>query len=314
VRAIRKTPIVVNDSRGFYTSRVVGTYIREGHLMLTEGVPAAMIENVGRQSGMPVGPLSLNDEGGGRSRVEDPQATEADLGAAAIDPRQKTLLAEMVDKRGRFGRKNGKGFYDYPASGPKRLWPGPRRAAAHEAGPGQDRRAGAQAPLLAIQALETARCFEEEVLTDVREADVGSILGFGYAPLFGRDAVLHRHDGAEESSSRCARALSVQVRRAASSRTSCWSRWRQKGESFYTRFAPKRQKAAALGFHLTLAVVDGARLVRSTRIAAAAGDAILVIADDHPRIRRRGAAQRPMKLQDHALATEHACGRGRPIA
>ena len=62
VRAIRKTPIVVNDSRGFYTSRVVGTYIREGHLMLTEGVPAAMVENLGKQAGMPVGPLSLNDE------------------------------------------------------------------------------------------------------------------------------------------------------------------------------------------------------------------------------------------------------------
>jgi len=122
VRAIRKTPIVVNDSRGFYTSRVVGTYIREGHLMLTEGVPPAMIENVGRMAGMPVGPLALNDEVAVDLAWKILNATEADLGAKAIDPRQKKLLQEMVEKRGRFGRKNGKGFYDYPANGPKKLW------------------------------------------------------------------------------------------------------------------------------------------------------------------------------------------------
>src|SRR3984893_3906955 len=124
VRAIRKTPIVVNDSRGFYTSRVVGTYIREGHLMLAEGVPAAMIENVGRMAGMPVGPLALNDEVAVDLAWKILKATEADLGAKAIDPRQKVLLAEMVEKRQRLGRKNRKGFYDYPETGPKKLWPG----------------------------------------------------------------------------------------------------------------------------------------------------------------------------------------------
>ena len=124
VRAIRKTPIVVNDSRGFYTSRVVGTYIREGHLMLTEGVPAAMIENVGRMAGMPVGPLALTDEVAVDLAWKILKATEADLGAKMIDLKQKALLEEMVEKRGRFGRKNGKGFYDYPSNGPKRLWPG----------------------------------------------------------------------------------------------------------------------------------------------------------------------------------------------
>ena len=92
VRAIRKTPIVVNDSRGFYTSRVVGTYLREGHLMLADGVPAAMIENVGRMAGMPVGPLALNDEVAVDLAWKILKATEADLGPAAIDPRQKTLL------------------------------------------------------------------------------------------------------------------------------------------------------------------------------------------------------------------------------
>src|SRR6202011_3704506 len=110
VRAIRKTPIVVNDSRGFYTSRVVGTYLREGHLMLAEGVPAAMIENVGKQAGMPVGPLALNDEVAVDLAWKILKATEADLGAEAVDASQKALLAAMVERHGRFGRKNRKGF------------------------------------------------------------------------------------------------------------------------------------------------------------------------------------------------------------
>src|SRR5262249_9111121 len=123
VRAIRKTPIVVNDSRGFYTSRVVGSYLRGGHLMLAERVPAGRIETIGGMAGMPVGPLSLNDEVAVDLAWKILKATEADLGAGAIEPRQKALLEEMVDKRGRLGRKNGKGFYDYPQGGPKKLWP-----------------------------------------------------------------------------------------------------------------------------------------------------------------------------------------------
>jgi 3-hydroxyacyl-CoA dehydrogenase / enoyl-CoA hydratase / 3-hydroxybutyryl-CoA epimerase len=104
VRAIRKTPIVVNDSRGFYTSRVVGTYLREGHLMLSEGVPAAMIENVARMAGMPVGPLSLNDEVAVDLAWKILKATEADLGAEAVDPRQKALLAQARSRAHRCRR------------------------------------------------------------------------------------------------------------------------------------------------------------------------------------------------------------------
>ena len=185
VRAIRKTPIVVNDSRGFYTSRVVGTYLREGHLMLSDGVPAAMIENVGRMAGMPVGPLALNDEVAVDLAWKILKATEADLGAAAVDARQKALLEEMVEKRGRFGRKNGKGFYDYPQSGPKRLWPGLADLQQTKLDPDTISVNELKQRLLAIQALETARCIEEGVVTDVREADVGSILGFGFAPFTG---------------------------------------------------------------------------------------------------------------------------------
>jgi 3-hydroxyacyl-CoA dehydrogenase / enoyl-CoA hydratase / 3-hydroxybutyryl-CoA epimerase len=185
VRAIRKTPIVVNDSRGFYTSRVVGTYLREGHLMLSDGVPAAMIENVGRMAGMPVGPLALNDEVAVDLAWKILKATEADLGAGAVDARQKALLEEMVEKRGRFGRKNGKGFYDYPQSGPKRLWPGLADLQPKKLDPDTISVDELKKRLLGIQALESARCFEEGVVTDVREADVGSILGFGFAPFTG---------------------------------------------------------------------------------------------------------------------------------
>jgi 3-hydroxyacyl-CoA dehydrogenase/enoyl-CoA hydratase/3-hydroxybutyryl-CoA epimerase len=188
VRAIRKTPIVVNDSRGFYASRVVGAYIREGHLMLMEGVPAAMIENVARMAGMPVGPLALNDEVAVDLAWKILQATEADLGPDAVEPRQKVLLQELVEKRGRLGRKNRKGFYDYPESGPKRLWSGLQELQGTK--PTLDQVERIDIPelkhrFLAIQALETVRCFEEGVLTDVREADVGSILGFGFAPFTG---------------------------------------------------------------------------------------------------------------------------------
>ncbi|MEJ8570982.1 3-hydroxyacyl-CoA dehydrogenase NAD-binding domain-containing protein [Microbaculum marinum] len=184
-RAIRKTPIVVNDSRGFYTSRVVGTYIREGHLMLMEGVPAAMIENVGRMAGMPVGPLSLNDEVAVDLAWKILQATKQDLGEKGVDPRQEELLEEMVVKRGRLGRKNGKGFYDYPDKGKKHLWPDLAELQPEHLDPDSVDVEEIKHRLLVIQALETARCFAEGVLTDVREADVGSILGFGYAPFSG---------------------------------------------------------------------------------------------------------------------------------
>ena len=124
VRAIKKTPIVVNDCRGFYVNRCVGNYMVEAHAMVMEGVPPAMIENAARMAGMPVGPLALNDEVGVDLSWKILQATKKDLGAGAVSPEQEKLIEAMVVKENRFGRKNGKGFYDYPASGPKSLWPG----------------------------------------------------------------------------------------------------------------------------------------------------------------------------------------------
>ncbi|MBV9457436.1 MAG: enoyl-CoA hydratase/isomerase family protein, partial [Bradyrhizobium sp.] len=125
-RQIGKTPIVVNDSRGFYANRCVGRYIAEGNEMFLEGVPPAMIENTAKMAGMPVGPLSLSDEVALDLGLKVMKATEADLGPNAVNPEQKKLMVEMVEKQGRLGRKNAKGFYDYPekGKGQKSLWAG----------------------------------------------------------------------------------------------------------------------------------------------------------------------------------------------
>ncbi len=183
VRQIKKTPIVVNDSRGFFTSRVVMTYISEGHFMLDEGVTSTLIENAGRMAGMPVGPLSLNDEVALDLSWKILQATKTDMGDA-YEPRAiDGILEEMVVKRKRYGRKNGQGFYDYSEKGKKKLWPGITDIVApKDTGVGVEE---IKERLLIIQALETARCFEENVLTDPREGDVGAILGFGFAPYTG---------------------------------------------------------------------------------------------------------------------------------
>ena len=185
VRAIKKTPILVNDCRGFFANRCVMNYIREGHLMLAEGVPPAMIENVAKMAGMPVGPLSLTDETGVDLGLRILKATKADLGASAVDPGQEALLTTLVEKERRFGRKNGKGFYDYPDGGKKSLWPGLAAIAGKALDPDAISVRDLKDRLLYVQAIEAARTRFENVITDPREADVGSILGFGFAPFTG---------------------------------------------------------------------------------------------------------------------------------
>jgi 3-hydroxyacyl-CoA dehydrogenase/enoyl-CoA hydratase/3-hydroxybutyryl-CoA epimerase len=160
-------------------------YILEGHLMFTEGLPAAMIEQAGKQAGMPVGPLSLNDEVGVDLGLKILRATKAQLGETAIVPDQEELLTALVEKEGRLGRKNRKGFYDYPEGGQKRLWLGLRELQTKQVEPELVDMQELKARLLVTQALEAARTFEEGVITDPREADVGSILGFGFAPYTG---------------------------------------------------------------------------------------------------------------------------------
>ena len=243
VRAIKKTPIVVNDSRGFYTSRVVGTYLREGHLMVSEGVPPAMIENVARAAGMPVGPLALTDEVAVDLAWKILQATEVDLGPHAVDPRQKALLEQMVEKRGRNGRKNKKGFYDYPDQGPKRLWPGLAELQAKRLAPDEIDVSELKARLLGIQALETARCFEEQVLIDVREADVGSILGFGFAPFSGGTLSYIDMMGVPAFVEQCRKLEAKYGERFQPARLLL--EMAAKRESFYGRFGPGGQEKAA---------------------------------------------------------------------
>ncbi|WP_341702673.1 3-hydroxyacyl-CoA dehydrogenase NAD-binding domain-containing protein [Ferrovibrio sp.] len=183
VKKIRKTPIVVNDSRGFYTSRVFATYVTEGLTMLAEGVAPAIIENAGRAAGMPVGPLALADEVSLELMHRVRSQTRKDLGDAYKADGSEPVLQLMVEKLGRIGKKAGKGFYDYPADGKKRLWPGLAEQFPVKAE--QPALADVIKRLVYIQSVETARCLEEKVVVDLRDADVGSIMGWGFPPFRG---------------------------------------------------------------------------------------------------------------------------------
>ena len=241
VRAIKKTPIVVNDSRGFYANRCVMAYLLEGHLMLTEGVPAAMIENVARMAGMPVGPLALTDEIGIDLAWKILQATKKDAGTEIlIDPAQERLLQEMVVKRERFGRKNLRGFYDYSGRD-KALWPDLEKLAPPKSGDDFDVTELKQR-FLVTQALEAARTVAEGVVTDPREADVGSILGFGFAPYTGGTLSYIDMLGAAEF---VALAEKLAAKHGARFRPpELLKDMAAKGETFYTRFAPASKQAA----------------------------------------------------------------------
>jgi 3-hydroxyacyl-CoA dehydrogenase/enoyl-CoA hydratase/3-hydroxybutyryl-CoA epimerase len=242
VRAIHKTPIVVNDTRGFYANRCVLNYLQEGHLMLMEGVPPAMIENVARMAGMPVGPLSLNDEVALDLGWKILKATEADLGPKSVHPQQKKLLQELVEKLGRFGRKNGKGFYDYPQNGPKRLWPGLLDLQPKKLDPEKIDVTELKNRFLVVQALEAARTFEEGVVTDVREADVGSILGFGFAPFTGGTLSYIDMIGTKKFVE-----LSKALEKKYGARfkpSALLLDLAAKGDTFYRRFPPNKRKAA----------------------------------------------------------------------
>jgi 3-hydroxyacyl-CoA dehydrogenase/enoyl-CoA hydratase/3-hydroxybutyryl-CoA epimerase len=188
VRAIRKTPIVVNDSRGFYTSRVFGTYTREGIEMLREGIDPAIIEHAGKATGMPMGPLEVTDMVGIDTAHKISKATLKEVGADALkakgdNPENLEIYSWLVEKENRPGQKAGRGFYEYEGRKPVRLWTGlyerfPK--GKKSADPDEIRRR-----LLHIQALETIRCLEDGVVTANDDADIGSILGWGFAPWSG---------------------------------------------------------------------------------------------------------------------------------
>lgn len=244
VAAIKKTPIVVNDTRGFFVNRCVLRYMAESYDMLIEGVPPVMIENAAKMAGMPVGPLALNDEVAIDLSLKILKATVADLGDKAIDPRHMELVARMVEKEGRFGRKNTKGFYDYPPKPAKKsLWPELKTFYPQKKADEVDIEVLKQRFLVTI-ALEAARTVEEGIVTDPREADVGSILGFGFAPYTG--GALSYIDGMG------AKAFVELAEKLAASYgphfkpTPLLKDMAAKGETFYGRFDPYRgEKEAA---------------------------------------------------------------------
>ncbi len=238
VRAIKKTPIVVRDSRGFYANRCVFNYIHEGHVMLLDGIAPAMIENVARMAGMPVGPLSLNDEVGVDLALKILEAAKRDLGGGAVDPAQESLLKSLVVEHGRLGRKNGKGFYDYPAQGSKSLWPGLDAFQPAKRDPGKIDITELKQRFLVVQAVEAARVMQEGILTDPREADVGSIIGFGFAPFTGGTLSYIDGMGAESFVALCEKLSQKYGERFAPPQILL--DMAKSRESFYARPQPKR--------------------------------------------------------------------------
>ncbi len=183
VRQIRKTPIVVNDARFFYANRCIIPYINEGIRMLAEGVEPALIENAAKLLGFPLGPLQLVDETSIDLGVKIAKATKAAMGEAYPDGAVDAVLFAMADK-GRLGRKANAGFYAYDDKGGRLgLWDG--LAAAWPVSADQPDLTEVQHRLMMAQVLEAVRALEEGVLTDIREGDVGAILGWGFAPWSG---------------------------------------------------------------------------------------------------------------------------------
>ncbi len=243
VRQISKTPIVVNDSRGFFANRCVLRFTAEGLEMLMEGVPPAMIENTAKMAGMPVGPLSLSDEVALDLVLKIMKATEADLGANAIDQAQKKMLVELVEKQGRFGRKNGKGFYDYPekGKGQKRLFAGIGALQPKHLDPDTLDVEELKQRFLVVQAVEAARTVEDHVITDPREADVGSILGFGFAPFTGGTLSYIDFMGTKTFVELCHKLEAKYGSRFTPPKLLI--DMAAKGETFYGRFPPKKTAA-----------------------------------------------------------------------
>jgi len=177
VTFIGKVPIIVNDGRGFFTSRVFGKYVNEGITMLTEGVPPAVIENVAKKIGMPVGPLAISDEVNLKLMLA---IMNEDLNLTAHEIQLKNTLIDIIEVHGRTGKKEGKGFYDYPKNEKKTIWkewekifPPQTSFIEEEVG----RR------LLFAMVIDSYKCLDSGILQEPKDADVGSILGLGF-PLY----------------------------------------------------------------------------------------------------------------------------------
>ena len=236
VRQIRKTPIVVNDARFFYANRCIIPYINEGIRMVAEGVEPALIENAAKLVGMPLGPLQLVDETSIDLGVKIAKATKAAMGDAYPDGAVDEVLFWMADE-GRLGRKTAAGFYAYDEKGKRQgLWTG--LAAKYPVADEQPDLHTVQHRLLFAQVLEAVRALEEGVLEDIREGDVGAILGWGFAPWSGGPFSWLDIIGTPYAAEVC-----DQLTEAYGDRFACPALLREmadKGQEFYNRFAAEQ--------------------------------------------------------------------------
>ncbi|MBA3908319.1 MAG: 3-hydroxyacyl-CoA dehydrogenase [Rhodobacter sp.] len=239
VRQIRKTPIVVNDARFFYANRCIIPYINEGIRMVAEGVEPALIENAAKLVGMPLGPLQLVDETSIDLGVKIAKATKAAMGADYPDEAVDKVLFWMADA-GRMGRKSKSGFYAYDEKGDRLgLWDG--LAAKYPRDKMQPSLADVQHRLLFAQVLEAVRALEDGVLTDIREGDVGAILGWGFAPWSGGPFSWLDIIGAARAVEIC-RGLTAQFGPRFHA-PALLREMAEKGETFYTRFGGEKKAA-----------------------------------------------------------------------
>ena len=239
VRQIRKTPIVVNDARFFYANRCIIPYINEGIRMVAEGVEPALIENAAKLVGMPLGPLQLVDETSIDLGVKIAKATKAAMGDAYPDEAVDHVLFWMADQ-GRLGKKSNAGFYAYSDKGERLgLWDGLEHKFPQDKA--QPSLADVQHRLLFAQVLEAVRALEEGVLTDIREGDVGAILGWGFAPWSGGPFSWLDIIGATRAVEIC-RGLTAQFGPRFHA-PALLREMAEKGETFYGRFGG--EKAAA---------------------------------------------------------------------
>ncbi|MEL6241665.1 MAG: 3-hydroxyacyl-CoA dehydrogenase NAD-binding domain-containing protein [Pseudomonadota bacterium] len=240
VRQIRKTPIVVNDARFFYANRCIIPYINEGTRMVTEGVEPALIENAAKLVGMPLGPLQLTDETAIDLGAKIARATKAAMGNAYPESPSDDLIFWM-EEEGRLGRKANAGFYEYDDKGKRQLiWRGLNEK--YPLADDQPDLTEVQHRLLFSQVLEAVRALEEGVLMDIREGDVGAILGWGFAPWSGGPLSWLDMIGAAYAAERC-----DQLEAKYGERFKCPALLREmadKDETFYSRFAPETAEAA----------------------------------------------------------------------
>ena len=239
VRQIRKTPIVVNDARFFYANRCIIPYINEGVRMIAEGVNPVLIDNAARQLGFPVGPIQLTDETSIDLGAKIARATKAAMGDAYPESPSDDLIFWM-EEQGRLGRKANAGFFDYDEKGKRvEYWKGLQEKYPHAED--QPDLIEVQERLMFAQVLEAVRALEEGVLEDIREGDVGAILGWGFAPWSGGPLSWLDIIGTPYAAERC-----DQLAEAYGPRFACPPLLREmaeKGQSFYGRFDPEAKAA-----------------------------------------------------------------------